>query len=250
MSVQPNACTHRHFEGDLYMQHHQFGRLWTYVLTLAIAGLLAACAQAPAPPPIVQLIPDPTDASSSPFPSIDDSSTALDLGFTMTFYGQSYDQIYLNTNGGMTFGAGNDNYDVAASAISQPGIAVFWGDMDAGQYAESEVRTDQMAYQRFADKFVIYYDNYQDNDDDAWENTATVTLFPNGTIRFDYGTVGSEDILVGVFDGTHTSDQNVTVQGEYNNYTATSGTLIFDYWETGGTLHTGQLNGQTITFRP
>jgi hypothetical protein len=198
----------------------------------------------------VDLFPVPIGSGTSPFPTVDDSSLAVafDLGFTFTFYGTVYDTVHLNTNGGLTFGAGTSAFDVSAADVSQPGIAVFWGDLDAGAGAND--RANQMVYQQCANRFRVTYTMLQDNDDSTWNNTATLDLLADGTITIAYGTVGSEDILVGVFDGTHTDDQSVSVQSSYAGYTSMgTAVLLFDNWGA-GTRHTGELSEQTITFSP
>ena len=201
---------------------------------------------------VVNLFPTPVSDASSPFPGVDDAflSVPFASGFQFSFYGTQYNSVFLNTNGGMTFGAGNDNYDEAAAAIAEPSIAVFWGDLDAGGSTASTARANQMTYEACSDRFVVRYTQLQDHDDDTWHNTATVTLEANGKITIAYGTVLSQDILAGIFNGTHSGDDFVTVQSAYNGYTTTgTGTILFDDWGAGAP-HTGQLSGQTIVFNP
>lgn len=201
---------------------------------------------------IVDLFPVPVDELTSAFDGeVDDAFLLVpfDPAFGFPFYGETYDEVFLNTNGGMTFGEGDDEYDVAATDVVTPGIAVFWGDLDAGQYETSVTRANQMGYEACSDRFVVHYQGLQDNDDEEWNNTAEVTLHDDGRIVIEYGTVLSEDILVGVFDGTHTSNTSPALAASYPNFDATSGIILFDDWG-GGAVHTGQLTGQTITFAP
>jgi hypothetical protein len=150
----------------------------------------------------------------------------------------------------MTFGAGNDAFDEAATDITEPGIAVFWGDMDATEYG-ADTRANQMRYQQFADRFVVTYVDFQDNDDEGWNNTATITLYANGRIVIAYGEVLSEDILIGIWDGTHTDNRTSTAT-TINNYSTAMGTgvILHDYWAPGGELYTGTFNNQTVTLNP
>lgn len=201
---------------------------------------------------VVDLFPVPVNSATSPFGDTDDAFLQVDFasGFQFSFYGTQYSSVFLNTNGGMTFGDGDDEFDVAAAEVIDPGIAVFWGDLDGEGSTASETRANQMTYQACADRFVVTYTQFQDHDDDTWNNTGTVTLESNGRIVVAYGTVLSEDILVGVFDGTHTNDQSVAVQNSYSGYSTNgTGTLLFDYNET-NVAHTGELNGRTVTYNP
>lgn len=225
---------------------------------LAIGATLAACGGDSSTDldgicaAVVNLFPTPVSDATSPFPGVDDAALLVPFasGFQFSFYGDQYSNVYLNSNGGMTFGAADDNFDVAAADVLVPGIAVFWGDMDAGQTTASTARANQMTYEACSDRFIVRYTQFQDNDNDTWNNTATATLEANGRVTIQYGPVISQDILVGVFDGTHTGDDYVPVQGSYSGYTTSgTGTILFDDWGP-GPAHTGQLSNQTIVFNP
>jgi len=208
------------------------------------AGLGAAECQAE-----VNLFPTPVASSSSPFLNVDDGFlyVAFDPAFDFSFFGSTYDGVFLNTNGGMTFGAGLDWFDEAVVDLDLPGIAVFWGDMDA---SSAPSRANQMKYQVCPNAFVVTYNQLQDYDVATWNNTATVTLEASGKITVQYGTVLSQDIAVGVFDGTHTDDRYVAVQNGYAAYATTgTGTILFDSFGSGPD-HTGQLNNRTVTYNP
>jgi len=174
----------------------------------------------------------------------------FELGFTFQFYGSTYDTAYLNTNGGLTFVSESASYDVAAVEVSQPGIAVFWGDMDAGDQG-ADTRPNQMSYQQCSDHFQITYASLQDNDDGSANNSATLSLHPDGTIDVTYGEVLSQDILVGLFDGSHSDDRYLSVQATYSSYATTgTGIILFDSFGSGPS-HTGnELTGQTLHFVP
>ncbi len=229
-------------------------RLATFTLAL---GALAACG---GDDPVdlgddclaaVDMFPVPVSDLTSRFGSVDDDFLFVDFhpSFMFSFYGTNYGDVYLNTNGGMTFGAGEGDYDMAVTDVVQPTIAAFWGDLDAEEYG-GMTRANQMRYQACAESFVVTYQQFQDNDNETWNNTATVTLSSNGTIEIDYGAVLSEDIMAGVFDGTHTNDQYVAVASSYSGYsTGSTGTILFDDHGIGPT-HTGQLSNQTITYNP
>lgn len=195
---------------------------------------------------LVDLLPTPVSAQTTPFREVDDAALAIPFasGFQFTFFGTPYDQVFVNTNGGMTFGEGEPFWDLLAVDVVFPAIAVFWGDMNG---LAAPRRPAQMYYEACSDRFILYYRDYQDLGEETWTNTATVTLLADGTITIEYGDVGSEDILVGVMDGTHSSDEYVPVEDTYAGYTASSGTILFDSWGA-GPAHTGELSGRTITF--
>lgn len=241
-----------------HVTHRRRARSLAFGSALAVSATLAACGgDSPTDlegicAAVVNLFPTPVNDATSPFAGIDDADLLVTFasGFQFSFYGDQYSGVYLNSNGGMTFGAGESEYDIAADDVLAPGIAVFWGDMDAGATTASTARANQMTYEACEDRFIVRYTQFQDNDEDTWNNTATVTLVANGKITIQYGTVLSQDILAGVFDGTHTDDDYVTVQSSYSGYsTSGTGTILFDDWGPGPT-HTGQLSNQTIVFNP
>jgi len=219
--------------------------------TDAVTDAVTITAELGACDAVVDLFPVPVMGSTSPFPGIDDEFLEITFraGFQFQFYGTSYGSVFLNTNGGMTFGDGDDEYDVSATDVISPGIAVFWGDLDATEYGADQ-RANQMSYLSCDDRFVVTYDQFQDNDDEAWNNTGTATLYANGRIEIEYGTVLSEDILAGVFDGTHADDRYLSIGSEYADYFSTgTGIILMDSWGPGPT-HMGELTDQTIVFNP
>lgn len=198
----------------------------------------------------MDMFPVPVADANTPFGAVDDASLEVPFpeSFTFTFYGTTYSSVFLNTNAGLTFGAGTSNYDVGAAEVAMPGIAVFWGDMDATEYG-AETRANQFVYRQCEDRFEVTYTDYQDNDEETWNNTATITLYANGTVKIAYGDVASQDILVGIFNGEHTSDQYLSVQDTYTNYPSMgSGIILFD-GHGAGPSHAGELSGRTIRFR-
>ena len=239
------------------MKHHLSGWIRPSV-GLALASLLAACGGKDSSGPdlgaceaALNLFPTPVSDASSAFSEVDDDFLYVPFasGFSFSFYGTAYNGVYLNSNGGMTFGAGEWDYDVAASDVAEPGIAVFWGDLDAGEYGGA-TRANQMKFQACAEGFFVTYNQMQDNDEETWNNTATVTLAANGKITVNYGNVLSEDILVGVWDGTHADDKHLAFTTNVSSYSTNgTGSILFDYWGPGPT-QSGQLNNVTVTYNP
>lgn len=198
------------------------------------------------------LFPTPVSFQTTLFVNPDDGvlQVFFDNEFAFPFYGELYGSVFLNTNGGMTFGEGESNWNTEAVNVLVPGIGVFWGDMYAGLNATSSARADQMTFEVCDDRFIVRYQEYQDINADALRNTATVTLFGDGSIVIEYGEVLSPEILVGIWDGTHTNDTYPALVSDYPEYaSAGTGILLFDFFQT-NTPHAGELTGQTITFSP
>jgi hypothetical protein len=209
---------------------------------------------------VVNAFPLPLSVATSIFEDeLDDDSQEIrfSLGFTFAFYGVVHNSLHLNTNGGITFRADNDSFEPTVAGTPQPTVAPFWGDH---QVEGAPGRANQLSFQQCADRFVVVYQQFQQFQSSGTaveNNSATVTLRPDGTIVMDYGTVLSSEIMAGVFDGTHTDDRrpnpggaNAVVQAVYNNYsTLGTGTILADSFGAGPS-HDGELSGRTVTFSP
>jgi hypothetical protein len=239
------------------LAHSRRGRSRAFVFVSASvsAATLGACGgDGPLDLPsfcgnVTNLFPTPVGNANTPFLDSDDAFLEVDFaaGFEFSFYGASYTSVFLNTNGGMTFGGGDADYEIAASAVTVPAIATFWGDLDAGS---APSRAGQMTYEACADRFIVRYNQIQDFDEDALHNTAVVTLEESGKITIEYGAVLSQDILAGIFDGTHADDDSVAVADSYTGYaTGSTGKVLFNGWGN-GPMHTGQLTNRTIVYNP
>ncbi|GDY25505.1 hypothetical protein AHAT_13950 [Agarivorans sp. Toyoura001] len=63
----------------------------------------------------------------------DGSSNQLDLPFEINYFGNSYNQFFVNNNGNITFESALDGFTpVAFPVAEQPMIAPFWADVDTG----------------------------------------------------------------------------------------------------------------------
>lgn len=227
-------------------------RFSAVLIVLAILALVfSSCALLNADPK-VQMVPDPTAGSNSYFTSnFDDdyAQVAFTRGFTFTFFGTTYSSIYINTNGGVTFGAGSSTWGPHSTDMVNPGIAPLWADLDASITAPTN--PDGLDYQQFDDHFVITYYQFGDHVDNTAFDTMTLTLYANGKFTVHYVSQQTVNyVLVGVFDGTgpYTS---APLQATYNNYSTGHGFYMFNGRDTGGTNPTaGQLDGMTLTFNP
>ena len=96
---------------------------------------------APASPSATQgglFIPYPGDGGWSELaPNDDDFTGMLDLGFTFSLYGSTYDRVCVNNNGNVSFGPDDDSCYSTYSPEGFPStdyvmVAPFWGDVDTG----------------------------------------------------------------------------------------------------------------------
>ncbi|HKI58375.1 MAG TPA: hypothetical protein VKA00_04030 [Trueperaceae bacterium] len=214
--------------------------------------VISACSQPIGSDPKVQMVPDPTAGSNTYFTGgFDDdyANVAFTRGFTFSFFGTTYNSVWINTNGGVTFGAGDSTYAPLSTDMVNPGIAPLWADLDAGVTAPTN--PDGIDYQQFDDRFVITYTEYGDHVDNTHFDTMTLTLYANGKVVFHYNSQQTvDDVLVGIFDGSGTYPSRA-LQTTYNGYSSGAGFYMFNGNDAGGTNPTlGQLDGMTLTFNP
>lgn len=158
---------------------------------------------------------------------------AIDLGFNVNLFGQSYSSLYINNNGNVTFGAGLAAYNpVGPVSTPVPIIAPFFSDVDT-RHADSgvvHVRTD------IANQIIVTWDRvgYFDNHGDLTNSfqlilrgTNYLTPVGEGSIGFYYGNMAWErtpdsstgPAVVGFGDG---NTNGVILDGSFQNGLAAS----------------------------
>jgi len=120
--------------------------------------------------------------------NLDDGWTnAIPIGFPFEFYGNQYNDIYLSTNGFLSFNALSSSYITNASipATSLPNniIAPFWDDLDGRTQGTVHYLIDN-------DKIYIQFTNWQKYDATG-SLTFQVVLFSNGRIMIYYNNMNA-----------------------------------------------------------
>jgi hypothetical protein len=127
----------------------------------------------------------------------DDASQPYDLPFDFPLFGRSHRQLFLNSDGNLTFGS-PDSASTARSLArfleGPPRIALFFADLDAS--AGGEVRVLSAP-----DRFVVTWDAVPEWGEET-PNTVQVEIVPDGTIFMRYGTaLNAASGIVGVAVG-------------------------------------------------
>ncbi|MDQ3128755.1 MAG: fibronectin type III domain-containing protein, partial [Chloroflexota bacterium] len=70
-------------------------------------------------------------------PEGEDSSTGFPIGFPINFYGTTYSDVFVNSNGSISFGAGSDTYDEPLEQIldGSAGVIAYGMDLDNREIA-------------------------------------------------------------------------------------------------------------------
>lgn len=116
----------------------------------------------------------------------DDYAGPISIGFNFSFYENSYSQLYIGSNGFISFGSGDDEYintSIPNAAAPNNFIAVLWDDLRPPSGGNIYYYYDS-ANGRFIVSWIgvpFYYSEGSVN--------AQAVLYPNGNIEINYGTL-------------------------------------------------------------
>ena len=165
------------------------------VLALALAFPWQAHAQAP----LITGLGGPLDFGTDSPPRADDDSMPTALSLAATFpggidlYGTHYNDVFVNINGSLTFGASIATFSPAAlprAAGSVPMIAGWWANVDTRTVPPTAMDANQIYYASTSEHFVVtwidvgYFDRHIDR-----LNAFQIILRPPSS-----GVVGAADV--------------------------------------------------------
>ncbi|MDP3115266.1 MAG: choice-of-anchor D domain-containing protein [Candidatus Cloacimonadaceae bacterium] len=149
----------------------------------------------------------------------DDSFTAtpIPLGMTFPFFGTDMTDVFVSSNGFLSFGAGSSslsNTAIPTTAIPNNMINFFWDDMNP---ASGAVTDDWIKYQTVDGNFVITFHKLPryNGDVNGWL-TAQVILFPSGKIKVQYADKGSTLLMNTFTAGIENSTGILGVQYQFD----------------------------------
>ena len=145
----------------------------------------------------------------------DNSEVALFSGFSFPFFGQNYSQVFVNSNGLLSFaGATSDRNNRTLPNSSAPPsiIAVLWDDLDT----RDDRTSGEVYFKQESDRFII---QYQDVTRYGGTDTLTfqVVLFADGRIQLRYKTVNgtTNSATVGVQNQTRDDGLEILYNAAY-----------------------------------
>ncbi len=125
-------------------------------------------------------------------------------GFTFPYYGRRYADVFVGTNGFLTFGSGDADFDGFHESVlqflrRQPRIAAFWHDLDPGVAQPGH----GVFVKQLSDRLVVTWDTVPEFTAGlpTSVNTFQITLFADGNTTFAYDRIGSTGGLVGLSPG-------------------------------------------------
>jgi hypothetical protein len=135
----------------------------------------------------------------------DDDAIRMALPFSFPFFGKSYQSVFINSDGNLTFGqadTGTSARDVVRAVVGPPRILPLFADLDPTQPG-SAVRALAAG-----DRLVVTWVNVPlfSTGGGGASQTFQVTLFAEGGIRFSYGGVTATTFIIGLASGERLND--------------------------------------------
>ena len=175
----------------------------------------------------------------------DDTFAFVPLDFTFTFYGVDYNNIFVGSNGFVTFGGGDTDFsDTLGEFLSQePRIAPAWDDWSPNAGGQVTAKGD-------ANSMTVTWDGVP-SFTNGGVNTFSTTLYANGNIDLTIDSITSPEgngIIVGLSPGGNLGNPGTLVDFSNNLIQQVPGLGDQAIYETFA-VNT-DLNGMTISFVP
>ncbi len=149
----------------------------------------------------------------------DAASGPLPLGFNFPFYENNYSEVFIGSNGILTFGAGSTsrlNTALPTTSVPNDMIAMWWDDLDP-----AEGGNIYYYYDASGDRFIVTFANIQNYISGGGTGALTfqAILYPNGRIILQYATMLSgtdSEGLAGASIGLENIDGSDGLEVLYN----------------------------------
>jgi subtilisin-like proprotein convertase family protein len=143
-------------------------------------------------------------ATGSIGPTGDDQVVQLPMGFVVSYFGYLYSEVFISSNGMISFGTGSNEWNNTAipnPAAPNNAIYALWDDFNPA--AGGHVYYQAIDTGGDNPRFIVQWDNVpQFNQNDS--NTFQIVIRPNGWVNFNYLTISSfaaGDATVGLENG-------------------------------------------------
>ncbi len=151
------------------------------------------------------------------FTEDDQSMGPFNMGIDFPFYGNTYNSIYVNSNGILTFGAGTASYSntlIPSSNAPNDFIAMLWDDLSPQRHGSV-----MYYYDASNNRFIVSFTNIEFFSGGGELNFEAI-LFPSGRVRLEYGTVdggtrGLNSCTIGIENSSGTDGLQVVYNADY-----------------------------------
>jgi hypothetical protein len=144
-------------------------------------------------------------------PLKDDESLSVDLGFAFPFQGSSYSSVFVNANGNLTFGTGNQDFSESVPELlaGPPRIAPLWDDLFAADGLV--IATEEW------NALTIHFVSVPEFGSTR-ANNFSVRLEKSGRVALSYEGVLAQDGLVGISQGGGAADPGPSQLSKFSSF--------------------------------
>ena len=177
----------------------------------------------------------------------DESYGPFNIGFNFTFYGNSYSQFYINSNGQILFGSGSlagDETSIPNAAAPNNYIAAFWDDLVIDSYGKILYTTIGAAPSR---KLIVQFKNMGFYPSPPTLGTFSVILYETSNIvqvQYRLIVLSYSDKAHGgdATIGLENADGSAGIQYSYHNPAAVNSTSAISFTPVAGPSYTVNSN--------
>ena len=164
----------------------------------------------------------------------DDGSVTRALPFSFSFYGNTYNQVFVNNNGNLSFNFAEGDFTETVSELlsRQPRISAFWDDLDPADFGDAA--SGLYVNDQLSGRLVVTWLRQLEFSQVPGPSTIQVILFSDGRIQFGYQGVASLDAVVGVSPGGLTLGDPRARTVDFSNtpsVSTASGEAIYEQFE-------------------
>lgn len=148
----------------------------------------------------------------------DDGSVTRTLPFSFSFYGTTYNQVFVNNNGNLSFSQPDSDFTetIAEFLNRQPRMAAFWDDIEP-DFTFGDTTSGLYINDQLPGRLVVTWLRQLEYSQVPGPSTIQVILFSDGRIQFGYQGVASLDAIVGLSPGGLTAASPLARTIDFSN---------------------------------
>src|SRR5258706_961364 len=138
----------------------------------------------------------------------DDDSQSEPIPFPFAFFGHTYQSIYINSDGNLTFNAGDNastDRSLGRMVAGEPRVSPLFRDLDPSKASKGVTVTSD------ATRFVVSWVQVPEYSDfgTAALQTFQMRIYPDGRIQFAYNGINTSGAIVGIAPGNFQGSSSV-----------------------------------------
>ncbi len=155
------------------------------------------------------------------FPHNDQAGESIEIGFDFPFYGESFSECIINSNGWVGFGADNtewDNFNIPSSGAPKPAVMGFWDDLNPVNDNCNEYCAGEVFYHSNSERLVVWFNEvahwWTDYENSFYD--FQMVLYATGEVRINYNSItGNHSPTIGMQNSAGDIGFQISYNGNY-----------------------------------